>query len=152
MSPSNDAVQSGAGTIGNRTLVSVVGRVLGKTLGDHQSLQVKGGTGTGADADPGATVGATGMPYCAEAEATALLSFITTGQAAASDPNRSFWAISTRTQEDPMDILRAGGLIDLAVGEHSYVFSGQSGSLDHAMVTPSLMAGDQRRYLEHQFR
>lgn len=38
-----------------------------------------------------------------------------------------------------MDILRAGGLVDLAKGEHSYVFDGQSGSLDHAMVTPSLM-------------
>ncbi|WP_051718580.1 ExeM/NucH family extracellular endonuclease [Hymenobacter sp. IS2118] len=42
-------------------------------------------------------------------------------------------------EEDPMDVLRAAGL--LVAGpptSTSYVFSGQSGSLDHAVLTPSL--------------
>ncbi len=42
-------------------------------------------------------------------------------------------------EEDPMDVLRAAGL--LVAGpptSTSYVFSGQSGSLDHAVLTPNL--------------
>lgn len=51
-------------------------------------------------------------------------------------------------QEDPIDALRAGGLVDLLSakqspgGEHrthySYVYAGQCGSLDHAMATKAL--------------
>lgn len=54
-------------------------------------------------------------------------------------------------QEDPIDALRAKGLIDLhqrygqpsqdiKKAHYSYVFRGQSGSLDHAMATESLAA------------
>ncbi len=38
-----------------------------------------------------------------------------------------------------MDILRAGGLTLLDNASHSYVFNGQSGSLDHALGTASLV-------------
>lgn len=41
-------------------------------------------------------------------------------------------------QEDPIDILRAGGLVNLISDNYSYVFDGMSGSLDHALATPSL--------------
>ena len=48
-------------------------------------------------------------------------------------------------QEDPIDALRAGGLVDLnskyseeAQQHYSYVYYGQSGSLDHALATESL--------------
>jgi len=41
-------------------------------------------------------------------------------------------------QEDPIDILRAGGLINLVSDNYSYVFDGMSGSLDHSLATPSL--------------
>ena len=54
-------------------------------------------------------------------------------------------------QEDPIDALRAGGLIDLHessgavthansddTGHYSYVYYGQCGSLDHALATDSL--------------
>ncbi|MEM0926277.1 MAG: ExeM/NucH family extracellular endonuclease [Planctomycetota bacterium] len=53
-------------------------------------------------------------------------------------------------QEDPIDALRANGLIDLheqngvpsrdGVPEYSFVYYGQCGSLDHAFATPSLAA------------
>ena len=53
-------------------------------------------------------------------------------------------------EEDPIDVLRAGGLVDLhtiqstesSAGErlphYSYVYRGQAGSLDHAFGTRSL--------------
>ena len=55
-------------------------------------------------------------------------------------------------QEDPIDAMRANGLVDLhdqfqrpgqtttANGDYSYVYRGQSGSLDHAIATDSLAA------------
>ncbi|OYP28231.1 ExeM/NucH family extracellular endonuclease [Rhodopirellula sp. MGV] len=46
-------------------------------------------------------------------------------------------------QEDPIDTLRAGGLVDVsktkATGSsYSYVYYGQAGSLDHCFATPAL--------------
>jgi predicted extracellular nuclease len=51
-------------------------------------------------------------------------------------------------QEDPIDALRAGGFVDLVSAkksssndqspDYSYVYRGQSGSLDHALATKSL--------------
>jgi hypothetical protein len=38
-----------------------------------------------------------------------------------------------------MDILIAGGLKNLITGNYSYVFDAQSGSLDHALVTNSMI-------------
>jgi len=99
----------------------------------------KGGTGTGLDADQGDGQG--NWNNARKGQATALLGFITTVQNTAVDPDVIILGdLNAYSQEDPMDILRAGGMIDLAVGQHSYVFDGQSGSLDHAMVTPSLLA------------
>jgi predicted extracellular nuclease len=43
--------------------------------------------------------------------------------------------------EDPIEVFRSGGLVDLLAGEsnpYSYVFAGQSGALDHAFATSSL--------------
>jgi predicted extracellular nuclease len=42
-------------------------------------------------------------------------------------------------QEDPMDVLRTAGNTVLDENGYSFVFDGQSGSLDHAVVTPSLL-------------
>ncbi|CAN5375819.1 hypothetical protein BH20ACT5_BH20ACT5_02230 [soil metagenome] len=48
------------------------------------------------------------------------------------------------TMEDPIDVLRDAGLVDLgsqfAPGDYSYVFAGQTGSLDHAIATASVTA------------
>ncbi|WP_436524209.1 ExeM/NucH family extracellular endonuclease [Actinoplanes sp. HUAS TT8] len=46
------------------------------------------------------------------------------------------------TQEDPMQVLYGAGYTDVhttkAPGKNSYVFGGESGSLDHALTTPAL--------------
>lgn len=45
------------------------------------------------------------------------------------------------TEEDPLDILRAGGMEDLLPsGAHSYMYGGTFGALDHALGTPELLA------------
>ncbi|HEX6360528.1 ExeM/NucH family extracellular endonuclease [Actinophytocola sp.] len=44
------------------------------------------------------------------------------------------------TQEDPMKVFYDANLTDLSNGEASYVFTGESGTLDHAVATPSLAA------------
>ncbi len=44
------------------------------------------------------------------------------------------------THEDPMQVFYDAGMEDIGNGEASYVFGGESGSLDHAVATPSLLA------------
>jgi uncharacterized protein len=74
-------------------------------------------------------------------QASALLSFIATIQASAGDADViAVGDFNAYEQEDPIDILRAGGLIVAAPGIHSYVFEGQTGSLDYAILTPGLAA------------
>ncbi|WP_233625089.1 ExeM/NucH family extracellular endonuclease [Actinoplanes sp. ATCC 53533] len=50
--------------------------------------------------------------------------------------------LNAYTQEDPMQALYAKGLTDVhstgAPGKHSYVFGGETGSLDHGLATASL--------------
>jgi predicted extracellular nuclease len=44
-------------------------------------------------------------------------------------------------QEDPIDVLRSAGLVDLHASnqdEYSFVYYGQAGSLDHAFASPAL--------------
>ncbi len=48
--------------------------------------------------------------------------------------------INAYEQEDPMDILRAGGLSTIINNSYSYMFGGLSGSLDHALGNAALMA------------
>jgi predicted extracellular nuclease len=52
--------------------------------------------------------------------------------------------LNAYSQEDPIDLLRSGGMIDLLqkfAGDQqpfSYVYKGQAGCLDHALATPEL--------------
>ena len=76
-------------------------------------------------------------------QAAQLLSFIATVQTAASTSNALvFGDLNAYSQEDPVDILRAGGLVDQtaihAPGSYSYVFDGMRGHLDHALTTSGL--------------
>ena len=52
--------------------------------------------------------------------------------------------LNAYTKEDPVEVLRERGFTDLGEvldeGRYSYVFGARSGSLDHAMATPSLTA------------
>lgn len=77
------------------------------------------------------------------AQAQALLGFVTRLQA--TDPDVIVVGdVNAYAFEDPLLALAAGGLHDLleryARGAYSFVFSGQSGRLDHVLATPTLAA------------
>lgn len=72
-------------------------------------------------------------------QAVALLSFIDTVKTRSNDQDViAVGDFNAYEQEDPIDILRAGGLTDLTTGLFSYVFNGESGALDYAFATPVL--------------
>ncbi|WP_309737828.1 ExeM/NucH family extracellular endonuclease [Chamaesiphon sp. OTE_20_metabat_361] len=76
-----------------------------------------------------------------KAQSTALLNFVAQVQTASGDSDVMVLGdLNAYNEEDPIDILRAGGLTKLATTTDSYVFDGQTGSLDHALVTSSLLA------------
>ena len=96
-------------------------------------------SGTGPDADQ--QDGQGGSNARRKAQARELVSFINksvvpAGAArvvSAGDYNASY-------EEDPMDLLRAAGLVPATPPTSaSYVFKGLTGSLDHAVVTPNLV-------------
>lgn len=75
-----------------------------------------------------------------KAQSTALLNFISQVQTASGDSDVMVLGdLNAYGEEDPIDILRAGGLTKLVTSTDSYVFDGQTGSLDHALVTSSLL-------------
>jgi len=75
-----------------------------------------------------------------KAQSSALLNFINNIVIPTSgDPDVVvFGDLNAYTQEDPIDVLRAGGLIRPNTATESYVFGGQTGSLDHALISGSL--------------
>ncbi len=74
-------------------------------------------------------------------QATALLAFRNTLIAAAGDNDIVVIGdLNAYEEEDPIDILRAGGLIKVPNGDYTYVFGGQTGTLDYALVTSSLFS------------
>jgi hypothetical protein len=96
-------------------------------------------SGTGVNADQGDGQGASNVRR--KDQAAGLVQFLN----AVVKPAGTRYVLSVgdynaNYEEDPMDILRAAGLV---VGgtpsSASYVFSGQSGSLDHAVLTPNLV-------------
>ena len=76
-----------------------------------------------------------------KAQATALLTFVSQVQTSSGDMDIMVLGdLNAYNEEDPIDILRAGGLTKLTTATDSYVFMGQTGSLDHALVTAGLSA------------
>jgi len=72
-------------------------------------------------------------------QATALVSFVSAVQASSGVQDVvAVGDFNAYEQEDPIDILRAGGLSVTAPGVYSYVFQGQTGSLDYALITSGL--------------
>ncbi|MBW4491011.1 MAG: ExeM/NucH family extracellular endonuclease [Trichocoleus desertorum ATA4-8-CV12] len=101
----------------------------------------KGGTGTGADADQGDGQGAFNFTRVQQAEA--LLSFVNELKTTTGDRDVLVLGdLNAYGEEDPIDVLRNGGLVDeldrFVENPYSYVFAGQSGRLDHALSTASL--------------
>lgn len=75
-----------------------------------------------------------------KAQATALLNFVSQIQTASGDSDVMVLGdLNAYSEEDPIDLLRAGGLTKLTTSTESYVFQGQTGSLDYALVTSSLL-------------
>ena len=74
-------------------------------------------------------------------QANALLAFINNLVLSNADPDViSIGDYNSYEQEDPMDMLAAGGLKNLITGNYSYVFDAQSGSLDHALITNAIQS------------
>jgi predicted extracellular nuclease/2',3'-cyclic-nucleotide 2'-phosphodiesterase (5'-nucleotidase family) len=74
-------------------------------------------------------------------QAAALLTFVNTLVTTAGDNDVVIVGdLNAYEEEDPIDILRAGGLIKVPNGDYTYVFGGQTGTLDYALVTSSLFS------------
>ncbi|MFV2022324.1 ExeM/NucH family extracellular endonuclease [Micromonospora sp. LOL_023] len=75
-------------------------------------------------------------------QAAALVDFVTElTDATGSDDVLLLGDFNSYTQEDPMQVLYSADYVNLNdTGRSTYVFGGESGSLDHALATPSLAA------------
>jgi predicted extracellular nuclease len=93
-------------------------------------------SGSGVDADQNDGQGRSNNAR--RLQASALVSFIN-GIAATHPRVITMGDFNAYEQEDPMDILRAGGLTPLINNDPSYLFDGLSGSLDHALANPTLL-------------
>jgi len=73
-------------------------------------------------------------------QAQALLKFLSIMMTNTSDSDVVIIGdLNAYAQEDPIDILRAGGFYDLMGETYTYMFYGQSGSLDHALSSYSML-------------
>ena len=96
-------------------------------------------SGIGANADQGDGQGASNLRR--KQQADALVQFINS----VVKPAGTRYVVSVgdynaNYEEDPMDILRAAGLVvGSPATSASYLYSGLSGSLDHAVLTPNLV-------------
>jgi 5'-nucleotidase len=94
---------------------------------------------TGDNADTGDGQGAFNGDRIRQAQST--IAFVNQLKASSgSDDVLLLGDFNAYTQEDPMKAFYDASFEDLSNGEASYVFGGESGSLDHAIATPSLAA------------
>jgi uncharacterized protein len=110
-------------------------------VANHFKSKGSGDTATGDNADSGDGQGAWNGDRVRQARS--LAAFVE--ELAATDPGVVVLGdLNAYTKEDPVQALRDAGLTDLGErfdpGRYSYVFDGLSGSLDHALATPSLTA------------
>ncbi|MFQ1003957.1 ExeM/NucH family extracellular endonuclease [Modestobacter sp. SSW1-42] len=101
----------------------------------------KGGTGTGDNADTGQG----SFNGDRVRQAASLAAFTDRLRTETGDADVVLLGdFNAYTQEDPIEALRAAGLVDLGerfdAGRYSYVFDALSGSLDHALATAELTA------------
>lgn len=95
-------------------------------------------SGSGANADQGDGQGASNLRRTQQAQAL-IQFFNNTVRPAGTQNIISVGDYNANYEEDPLDVLRAAGLLTPAPATSiSYVFNGLSGSLDHAVVTPNL--------------
>jgi hypothetical protein len=118
--------------------VTATGEVLTAVINHFKS---KGGTGTGADADQGDGQGNFNFTRVQQAQGPGQLRQKHRDPATGDGDVIVLGDLNAYAEEDPIDVLRAAGFINLFGPEsYSYVFDRQSGSLDHALVTASLQS------------
>jgi 5'-nucleotidase len=99
----------------------------------------KSGTGTGDNADSGDLQGSFNGDRVRQAQST--IAFVNQLKASSgSDDVLLLGDFNAYTHEAPMQKFYDAGFTDLSNGEASYVFAGESGTLDHGIATPSLAA------------
>jgi predicted extracellular nuclease len=102
---------------------------------NHFKAKSSGGA-TGLDIDQ--NDGQANFNATRKLQATALIGFI--NALAVTTPRViTFGDFNAYEQEDPMDVLRAGGLTTLINNNYSYMFNGLSGSLDHALGNAAML-------------
>lgn len=100
-------------------------------------MKSKSGTGTGDNADTGDGQGTFNGDRIRQAHSlTAFIDQLRTESG--SDDVMILGDFNAYTQEDPMQVFYDASFQDISNGEASYVFGGESGTLDHAVATPSL--------------
>jgi uncharacterized protein len=116
--------------------VNATGETFTPIVNHFKSKSATGATGLDADQNDGQGA----FNATRKAQATALLSFVGQIQTASGDSDVMILGdLNAYNEEDPIDILRAGGFTKLNTATDSYVFDGQTGSLDHALVSSSLV-------------
>lgn len=110
-------------------------------VGNH--FKSKGGSGATGDNDPASTAGQGAFNGDRVRQARSLAAFVERLRADTGDDDVLVLGdLNAYTREDPVQTLREAGLTDLGStrdpGTYSYVFDALSGSLDHALATPSL--------------
>jgi 5'-nucleotidase len=108
-------------------------------VANHFKSKSPSDSATGDNADAGDGQGAFNGDRKRQAAAT--IAFVESLKASSgSDDVLLLGDFNAYTQEDPMQVFYDADFQDLSNGEASYVFGGESGSLDHAIATPSLAA------------
>jgi 5'-nucleotidase len=108
-------------------------------VANHMKSKSPSDTATGDNADAGDGQGQFNGDRIRQAHS--LITFVDQLKASSgSDDVMILGDFNSYTQEDPMKVFYDASFHDLSNGEASYVFGGESGSLDHAIATPSLAA------------
>lgn len=102
--------------------------------------------GSACDGDPDTGDGQGNCNLTRVRAANALVKWLAKDPTGSGDPDYLILGdLNAYTQEDPVTLIRAAGYTDLAerfVGlgkAYSFVFAGQSGALDHALASPSML-------------
>ena len=99
----------------------------------------KGGSGTGEDAD--IKDGNGSWNHQRELAAEALVEWLATDPTGSDDEDVLILGdLNAYAKEDPIDVLVGAGFTDQGADGYSYVFDGQTGSLDHILTNGSLSA------------
>jgi 5'-nucleotidase len=108
-------------------------------IANHMKSKSPSDTATGDNADAGDGQGQFNGDRIRQAHS--LITFVDQLKASSgSDDVMILGDFNSYTQEDPMKVFYDADFEDVSNGEASYVFGGESGSLDHAVATPSLAA------------